>query len=103
MILAVDYDGTLELRDEKGRKVMNLALISHLRKAQRQGHTIILWSCRAGPRLQEALTALRNCGLVPNLVNQNAPQSIARLGYDPRKVLADVYIDDKGARSWPGM
>lgn len=77
---------------------MNLALIRNLRQAQRQGHIVILWSCRAGPRLMEAVGALRACGLSPNYVNQNAPQTVAKLGYDPRKVLADVYIDDKGAR-----
>ena len=100
MILAVDYDGTLELLGEAGRPVMNMALLKDLRNAQRQGHTVILWTCRAGPRLRAALENLRQCGFRPNLVNQNAPQTVARLGYDPRKVLADVYIDDKGARTW---
>lgn len=98
MILAVDYDGTLA----QG-KTMNTALIASLRRAQREGHIVILWTCRAGLRLREALTALRGYGFIPSLVNQNAPQTVARLGYDPRKILADVYIDDKGARSWPGM
>lgn len=37
-------------------------------------------------------------GLRPNLVNENAPQTVKALGYNPRKVLADIYIDDKNFR-----
>ncbi len=43
----------------------------------------------------EAVNLLAKSGFKPNLINQNAPQTIASLGYDPRKILADIYIDDK--------
>lgn len=91
MIVAVDFDGTLWTK-----KTANLPLIARLRAAQQQGHTVILWTCREGEALREALTILREHGFVPNFVNRNAPETIARLRRDPRKVFADVYIDDKG-------
>lgn len=93
MIIAVDFDDTLQLPDG----TPNLTLIARLRASQRRGDIVILWTCREGPGLQEALTFLRRHGFVPNLANQNAPQAIRLLGHDSRKILADVYIDDKNA------
>ena len=93
MIIAVDYDGTLEINDN-----MNMALIGKLKARQRSGDIIILWTCRDGKRLNEAVTKLLRVGFRPQLVNENAPSVINQLGYNPRKVLADVYIDDKNAK-----
>lgn len=93
MIIACDYDGTLEI-DGK----MNQALIADLIRAQRSGNIVILWTCRCDNRLHEALGKLMQCGFRPTLVNENAPQTIQRLKRNPRKVFADVYIDDKAVK-----
>lgn len=92
MIIAVDYDGTLEIN-----KNINISLVSDLKRRQRNRDIIILWTCRQGNRLNEAILNLKKYGFIPNYVNENAPQVIQQLGYNPRKVLADVYIDDKNA------
>lgn len=94
MIIAVDYDGTLQLADGS----TNMALISRLTASQRRGDVVILWTCREGKRLDEALQTLARSGWRPTLVNANAPQTVRMLGYDPRKILADIYIDDKSIR-----
>ena len=94
MIIAVDFDGTLQFADGKP----NLNLISKLLAEQRKGNTVILWTCRERKRLQEALLFLQKNGFRPNFVNQNSPQAIAMLGHDPRKIYADIYIDDKNIR-----
>lgn len=94
MIIAVDFDDTLQLSNGEPNRV----LISRLNTEQRKGNTIILWTCREGKRLNEALIFLQKNGFKPNLVNQNSPQAIAMLGHDSRKVYADIYIDDKGIR-----
>ena len=91
MIIAVDYDGTLETQ---GR--INLQLVNALRAHQSKGDTVILWTCREGKHLQEALRRLQQSGIRPNYVNANCPQAIKMLGRDTRKVYADIYIDDKG-------
>lgn len=93
MIIAVDYDGTLEV----GGK-LNDALIARLKAQQMRGACVILWTCRDGTRLAEAIKRLKGAGFVPNLVNQNHPSAIRMLGHDPRKVYADIYIDDKASR-----
>ena len=92
MIIAVDYDGTLH----DGSKP-NLDLISRLRNEQRRGNIVILWTCREGKRLLEAVKTLQKAGFAPNFVNCNAPMAVKAMGHDSRKVFADVYIDDKNA------
>lgn len=93
MIIAVDFDGTLYTK-----KLANLPLIAQLRASQLQGHTVILWTCREGEALREALTILREHGFIPSFVNRNAPAAIRQFRHDPRKIFADVYIDDKSQR-----
>lgn len=94
MIIAVDFDGTI-MRD--GRP--NTPLINRLKAEQLHGNTVILWTCRHGNGLNEALLFMRRYGLVPNYVNANAPEAVRRFGSDTRKIYADVYIDDKAVRA----
>lgn len=92
MIIAVDFDGTL-----CDNKRANYKLIAWLKQSQRKGDVVILWTCREGERLREAVLFLQSVGFRPNYVNCNAPQTIQKLG-DSRKVYADVYIDDKSVK-----
>lgn len=94
MIIAVDFDGTVQLPD----KSPNIKLIASLRAAQRRGDTVILWTSREGKSLYKALAFCRENGLLPNYANQNAPQAVAVLGHDSRKIYADIYIDDKAVK-----
>ena len=96
MIIAVDFDGTIQLPN----KEPNLRLISVLTARQRQGAKVILWTCRCGDSLGQAVRFCMKHGFRPDLVNQNHPAVIQRFGYDPRKVFADLYIDDKGEKPW---
>lgn len=91
MIIAVDFDGTIEINGHA-----NATLISQLAQRQRRGDIIILWSCRSGKSLHDAVEFMRQNGICPNYVNQNAPSAVAMLGHDSRKIYADIYIDDKG-------
>lgn len=93
MIVAVDFDGTLNIGDAP-----NAPLFAKLKQMQRNGDIIILWTCRCGQRLHEAISFCAKNGLRVNYVNENAPQVIRMLGGDPRKVYAELYIDDKAAR-----
>ena len=93
MIIAVDFDGTLQING-----TANISLIQRLKQAQRQGNIVILWTCREGKRLAEALLFLQRNNFKPNYVNANCPEGIAKLQHDSRKIFADVYIDDKSAK-----
>lgn len=90
MIIAVDYDGTLKVNND-----LNILLIRRLKANQRNGDIVILWTCREGKTLAEAVSELAKAGFRPNYVNTNCPETIRRFGRDPRKIYADLYIDDK--------
>lgn len=94
-IYAVDFDGTLCESVWPGIGKPNMVLIKHLKKRRRQGNKLILWTCRYGDRLQEAVEWCRSHGLEFDAINQNLPEMIAWYGNNTRKIAADVYIDDK--------
>lgn len=94
-IYCVDFDGTLCESIFPGIGSPNMALIKHLIKRRKQGNKIILWTCRANERLQEAVEWCRQYGLEFDAVNENLPEMVEFYGTDSRKVPADIYIDDK--------
>jgi hypothetical protein len=94
-IYAVDFDGTLCESVWPGIGSPNTALIKHLIKRRREGNIVILWTCRCGNRLEEAVSWCRGFDLEFDAVNENLPEMIEYFGNDSRKIFADVYIDDK--------
>ena len=52
---------------------------------------------REGEYLVDALSFLIDHGLIPNTANDNLPEMKEFYGNDPRKVFANVYIDDHNA------
>lgn len=95
MIYAVDFDGTLckSIWPEIGEP--NEPLIKALIEKRESGHKLILWTCREGQRLYEAVRWCHLQGLDFDTVNENIKESVEKYGADSRKVHADVYIDDK--------
>ena len=98
-IIAVDFDGTLctDCFPKIGKP--NTALIELLKGLRRQGRQIILWTCRCGNQLEEAVECAGS-GTGIDAVNENLPEIIERYGSDGRKIYADVYIDDKSCFPW---
>lgn len=96
-VYAVDFqfDGTLCESVWPGIGAPNKALIYHLIKRRKQGNKIILWTCREGDRLQEAVEWCKSYGLEFDAVNENIPEMIEWYGNDTRKIGYDVLIDDK--------
>jgi trehalose-6-phosphatase len=98
-IFAVDFDGTLSLNGrfpEPGTP--NQVLIDALKEAAANGHKIILWTCRTGHALAIAVSWCEMQGIPLHAVNGNL--SVKEVGEaDSRKVVADVYIDDR-AVTW---
>lgn len=98
-IIAVDFDGTITKKDNRfwtGRNsyvndVMepNLEIIESL-KLNRNNIYLILWSCRKGKALRDAIKFCTEHDLYFDAVNKN----IVRYP-SSRKIMADIYIDDK--------
>lgn len=94
-IVAVDFDGTLVMDEYPEIGLPYNDLFDFCKKLRRLGVKIILWTCRSGEQLEEAVDFCELLGLKFDAVNQNIPEVQERYGGDTRKVFADVYIDDK--------
>ena len=102
-IIAIDFDNTLFKTDwpdilepiwdviERAKEEQR----NGAKEEQRNGAKLILWTCRCGKYLDEAVEACRAFGLIFDAVNENLPESIEMFdGSDSRKVFAHEYWDD---------
>ena len=94
-VYAVDFDGTLCESIWPGIGAPNIFLIEHLIRRRAQGNKIILWTCREGDKLQAAIEWCKSYGLEFDAINDNLEELKQEFENNPRKIFADVYIDDK--------
>lgn len=94
-IIAVDFDGCLCENKFPRIGAANTAAIAKLRQRRREGAKLILWTCRTGTQLREALDFCELYGLRFDAVNDNLPEIIEKFGGDTRKIYADEYWDDR--------
>lgn len=94
-ILAVDFDGTLceDCFPNIGEPIP--ATVGLVKAYQRVGWKIVLWTCRNGDALVEAVAWCKQHGLTFDAVNTNIQEVQDLFGGDTRKVYADRYLDDK--------
>ena len=100
-VIAVDFDGTLCMNKDTCNWPYlgppNMELVSRLKRLQSEGHTLILWTCREGESLMQAVKWCRDsCGLTFDAVNDNIEATKNFFGSNSRKICCDYYIDDKG-------
>lgn len=99
MIIAVDFDGTIvENKYPKIGKPLPFAFDT-LRQLQNENHTLILWTVREGERLQEAIDFCAKHGLIFFAHNANFPEEDRTNA--PRKLNADLFIDDRNFGGMP--
>lgn len=96
-IIAVDFDGTLCTNKWPEIGEPNESLMKYLNDRQEAGDKIILWTCRTGNLLDNAVDWCKVHGLTFDAVNYNLPEIIEKFGTDSRKIYADEYIDDKNS------
>ena len=99
-IIAVDYDDTLTTNNnypEAGTP--NLLAIHYCKEFRRKGGLLLLYTCRAGIPLTNALESLAKEGLTFDAVNANVQEQLDRwLDTDTEispKPFAHMYIDDR--------
>ena len=100
MIIAVDFDGTLVEHEfpRIGRPIpYAFDVLKKLQKEER--HTLILWTVREGQLLDEAVDFCSKKGIEFHAVNKNYPEE--ELGDMPRKITADIFIDDRNIGGLP--
>ena len=94
-VIAVDFDGTL--CESKWPEIgePHWPIIRELILRQREGARIILWTCREGELLNNAVSWCLKHGIQFDAINSNVAERIEQYGDDPRKVSADEYWDDR--------
>lgn len=104
MIIAIDFDGTIcrgTYPAIAGEQPYAKEVINRLKG---DGHYIIIWTCRTGKPLLDAVNWLLQQGIAFDRVNDHNPDNVAQYGDGGNKVYAHCYIDDKnlgGFCGWP--
>lgn len=100
MVIAVDFDGTLYLRANNFPNISggswNTPLINAIEQLQECSPHIewVLWTCREGEELELAVNALMAFNIKWHAVNDNAPCIKRMMRCNPRKIIADLYVDN---------
>jgi hypothetical protein len=66
-------------------------VINFIKKAYKAGHKIIIWTCRTDEYVEPMIVWLKRWGIPYHTINDN----IDPVKYQCRKVLADIYLDDR--------
>lgn len=94
--IAVDFDGCLCVDEYPSIGAAHKGIIDDLIYRRRDlGCKIILWTCREGDLLHQAIGWCHAFGLDFDAVNENLPENVAQYANDCRKVYADEYWDDR--------
>lgn len=97
-MIAIDFDGCLcsDAYPEIGAP--NWDVIVEAKNEQTAGAKLILWTCREGKLLEDAVNACIRWGLKFDAINESLPAWRAMYDNDPRKIGATEYWDDKARR-----
>ena len=95
MVIAIDFDGTIVTHAYPAIGKPIPFAIETLKKLQQEDHhQLILWTCREGDLLQEAIDYCAARGLEFYAVNSNFPEETSDI-VRARKLEADLFIDDR--------
>lgn len=72
------------------------ATVEFMHKLREEGHLIIIWTCRSGEYLSEAVQFLRNNKIPFDYVNENPECGFSS---NSPKIYADYYIDDRAVNA----
>ncbi|MCX4356840.1 MAG: hypothetical protein OSJ43_11590 [Oscillospiraceae bacterium] len=100
IVIAVDFDNTLA-KTEYPKIIEPIPeTINFIRNAKAKGAEIILYTCREGKELNEALEWCKQNNVPIDRANENSPTRVKHWGNDCRKIDADLYLDDKACSLW---
>lgn len=97
-IIAIDFDGVLFTEAYPAVGMPIAPNINRAKNERENGALLILWTCREGKELADAVAACKAAGLEFDAVNDNVPELKEAFGTNPRKVGATEYWDDRAVR-----
>ena len=102
MVIAIDFDGTIvenhypEIGQERPFAIETLKMLI------RDHHRLVLWTCREGRLLDDAVAWCRQRGVEFYAVNRDYPEeTIEGNPHFTRKLKADLFIDDRSIGGLP--
>ena len=102
MVIAIDFDGTIvdnrypEIGHERPFAIETLKLL------QQDHHRLVLWTCREGKLLEDALQWCRERGVEFYAANRDYPEETTDNNpHFTRKLKADMFIDDRNLGGLP--
>ncbi|MCM8533874.1 MAG: hypothetical protein NE330_22110 [Lentisphaeraceae bacterium] len=101
MIIAVDFDGTCvtERYPDVGEEMPGCT--ETLKALVNRGHKLVLWTCREGHKLEDAVEWFEGRKIPLVGINETPLEDDFRQE-GGRKVFANLYIDDKAFGGFPG-
>ena len=93
--MAVDFDGTIVQDAYPNIGKINYKTVGYIKRHQEHGAKLILWTCRSGSHLEEAIKVCNGLGIRFDAINDNLPEIKEKYGNNSRKIYADVYLDDR--------
>lgn len=97
-VIAIDFDGCLCDDAWPDIGTPHWDVIEAAKRERAKGTALILWTCRTGQRLIEAIDFCIAQGLFFDAINSNLRVRLGAYGEDSRKIDADEYWDDKAVR-----
>lgn len=101
-VIAVDFDGTVVEHAYPAIGEEMLFAFATLQKLQEKGHKLLLWTIREGELLEDAVAYCQQNGITFYAVNKNYPEEVYEPGITPRKLNADIFIDDRNVGGFLG-
>jgi hypothetical protein len=100
--IAVDFDGTIvtDAYPQIGQPM--IFAFETLKRLLQDGHKLILWTYRTGKPLEEAVSFCKEHGVEFHAVNRNLLEEDGDTKNTPRKIHADLFIDDRNIGGFPG-
>lgn len=94
--VAFDFDGTIVEDSFPNITKLRPYAKEVINKFSAMGGRVLIHTCRTGELEQDVIDFLEKEGIHYDTINANHPEMQAMYGNDPRKLGADLYIDDKG-------
>ena len=102
MTIAVDFDGTIVEHKYPAIGEEIPFAVDTLKMLIQDRHQLILWSCREGQLLEDAVNWCRERGVEFYAVNRDYPEeSTENNPHFSRKLKADLFIDDRNIGGLP--
>jgi len=101
MNIAIDFDGTIVEHKYPQIGKERLFAFETMKQLQKQGHNLMLWTFRSDKELEEAISFCKERGVEFYTINNSYPDEEFQSN-SSRKILADIYIDDRNLGGFPG-